>query len=119
MTSKTLSNRLAAVAVAATLSVSATAAFSQASDWSTRVFKLVTSRQTYPRAAEMRGDEGTAKVRVYVNPVGSIQKVELVAPSGSSLLDREAVALPTKIGKFPAPPAGTNKIILSLTWKLF
>lgn len=119
MTRKTLSNRLAAVAVAATLSVFATAAYSQTSDWSTRVFKLVASRQTYPRAAEMRGDEGTAKVRVYVDPVGSIQKVELVGPSGSSLLDREAVALPTKIGKFPAPPAGTNKIVLSLTWKLF
>ena len=119
MARESLASRLAALVMAATLSLFATAAFSQATDWSNRVFKLVASRQTYPRAAEMRGDEGTAKVRVYVDPAGAIQKVELVAPSGSTILDREAVALPAKIGRFPAPPAGTNKIVLSLTWKLF
>ena len=119
MAKKMFANRLAALAIVATLVVSATPALSQVADWSNKVFRLVASRQTYPRAAEMRGDEGTAKVRVYVDPVGAIQKVEFVAPSGSTILDREAVALPTKIVKFPAPPAGTTKIVLSLTWKLF
>ena len=118
MTRMTLMNRMAALAIAATLSVSATAAFAQAADWSNKVFRLVTSRQTYPCAAEMRCDEGSAKVRIYVGPTGAIEKVELVAPSGSTILDREAVALPSKIGKFPAPPVGINKIVLTLTWKL-
>jgi protein TonB len=118
MTRKTFEKRLTASAIAVTILVSVTSAFSQAVDWNRQVFRLMASHQTYPRAAQMRGEEGTARVRVYVDPAGAIQKVELVGPSGSTILDREAVALPIKVGKFPAPPVGTTTIVLPLTWKL-
>ena len=89
-----------------------------AGDWSGQVGRLVASKQSYPTAAQMRGDEGTAKVRVSVSADGTVQGTELVAGSGSALLDREALALPKKVGKFPAPDAGQTSIVLPLTWKL-
>ncbi len=103
--------------VAGSLLVLAAPAFA-AGDWSGQVARLVASKQTYPTAAQMRGDEGTAKVRVFVAPDGKVQKTELVTGSGSALLDKEALSLPTKIGKFPAPDAGQSTIVLPLTWKL-
>jgi periplasmic protein TonB len=89
-----------------------------AADWSGSVARLIASKQTYPTAAQMRGDEGTAKVRVLVGADGTVTGTELVAGSGSALLDKEALALPKKVGKFPAPDAGQSSIVLPLTWKL-
>lgn len=106
-----------AVAVAAALIMS-TPAFAQSPAWQQSVARLIASKQTYPRAAQMRGDEGTAKVKVYVSASGAVEKTEMVTPSGSSVLDREALALPAKAGNFPAPPGGATTIILPLTWKL-
>ncbi len=64
-----------------------------AGDWSGQVGRLVASKQSYPTAAQMRGDEGTAKVRVSVGADGTVQGTELVAGSGSALLDKEALSL--------------------------
>ena len=100
------------------MTVIAAPAFAQSADWQRNVARLLAAKQTYPRAAQMRGDEGTAKVKLTVASDGSVANVELVAPSGSSVLDREALALPEKVGKFPPPPAGTSSVVLPLTWKL-
>jgi protein TonB len=90
-----------------------------AGDWTSQVARLVASKQSYPTAAQMRGDEGTAKVRVFVGGDGAVQKTELVTGSGSALLDKEALALPAKVGKFPAPDGGAaTTVVLPLTWKL-
>lgn len=106
------------IAVAAGITAIATPALAQSADWQRTVAKLVASKQTYPRAAQMRGDEGTAKVKLTVAADGSVAGVEMVAPSGSSVLDREALALPAKVGKFPAPAGGPASVVLPLTWKL-
>ena len=105
------------VAVAA-LAAFTTPVFAQSADWQRQVARLIASKQTYPRAAQMRGDEGTVKVKVYVSASGAIEKTEMVTPSGSSVLDREALALPSKAGTFPAPPGGATSVVLPLTWKL-
>lgn len=89
-----------------------------AGDWTSQVAHLVASKQTYPTAAQMRGDEGTARVRVYVGADGSLEKTEMVSPSGSRLLDKEALEIPARAGHFPAPPGGATSIVLPLTWKL-
>ena len=53
------------------------------------------------------------------NPTMSpAQKTELVAPSGSSTLDREAMSLPAKLGTLPAPPGGPTAITVPITWRL-
>lgn len=95
---------------------SATPAF--ADDWLTSIKRTIASKQTYPRTAQMRGEEGTAKVKVYMSSAGKVEKTELVTSSGSSALDREAVALITRIGSLPTPPAGTSSVVVPLTWKL-
>lgn len=92
--------------------------FAQSTDWLKQVAHLIAAKQTYPHMAQMRGEEGTAKVKIYVGADGSVQKTELVGPSGSSILDKEALALPQKVGALPPPPAGATSVTLPFTWKL-
>ncbi|MBK5265558.1 MAG: energy transducer TonB [Alphaproteobacteria bacterium] len=106
------------VAVVVGVMVVAAPAYAQSADWQRNVARMIAAKQTYPRAAQMRGDEGTAKVKLTVAADGSLGSVELVGPSGSSVLDREALALPAKVGKFPAPPGGSASVVLPFTWKL-
>lgn len=103
---------------AAVLLTFAAPAFAQGSAWQTQVARLIASKQSYPRTAQMRGEEGTAKVKIYIGADGSVEKTELVAPSGSSTLDKEALALPAKVGALPAPPGGATTVVLPFTWKL-
>ncbi|AIT78874.1 energy transducer TonB [Novosphingobium pentaromativorans] len=107
---------LKAAAVASVLAM--TAAPAMADDWLNTVKRSVASKQTYPRTAQMRGEEGTAKVKVYVSSSGKVERTELVATSGSSALDREAEAVFSRMGNLPAPPSGTSSVVLPLTWKL-
>ena len=96
----------------------ATPVFAEATPWEKQVSKQIAAKQTYPRMAQMRGEEGTARVKIYVGADGSVQRTELVAPSGSIILDREALALPQKAGTLPTPPAGPTTVTLPFTWKL-
>ncbi|SFG09483.1 protein TonB [Novosphingobium sp. CF614] len=95
-----------------------TASPSFADDWLSNVKRTIASKQTYPRTAQMRGEEGTVKVKVYVSTSGKVEKAELIGSSGSNTLDKEAIALVSRVGSLPAPPAGTNSVVLPLTWKL-
>lgn len=110
---------LAKLAVVASIALMGSApAFSQSAEWTKKVFGMVAAKQTYPRVAQMRGDEGTAKVRVSIDASGAIKNVEMVAPSGSSVLDKEALALPLRVGSVPPPPGGATAVVLPITWKL-
>lgn len=100
------------------LSMTLTPVFAQSPDWQRQVSRIIASKQTYPRTAQMRGEEGTAKVKVYVGSGGAIERTELVAPSGSSTLDKEALAMPTRAGSVPPPPGGATTLIVPVTWKL-
>ncbi|MBA4088524.1 MAG: energy transducer TonB [Novosphingobium sp.] len=104
----------------ASLAFAATAmpAFAQSAEWQKQVTRIIASKQTYPRTAQMRGEEGTAKVKVFVGAGGNIERTELVAPSGSSTLDKEALAMPTRAGSVPPPPGGATAVIVPVTWKL-
>ena len=92
--------------------------FAQSADWQKQVARIIDSKQTYPRTAQMRGEEGTARVKVYVGAGGAIERAELVAPSGSSTLDKEALAMPIRAGSVPPPPGGTTAVVVPVTWKL-
>lgn len=107
-----------ALLVAGAVTIAATPVFAQPAAWQQAVARQIASKQVYPRAAQMRGDEGTVRVKVYVSASGAVEKTEMVAPSGSSVLDREALALPGKAGNLPAPPGGPATIVLPLTYKL-
>jgi len=111
----TFRNTVFALAAAAAVSAPA---FAQSADWQRQAARLIASKQTYPRTAQMRGEEGTVKVKVYIGASGAVEKTELVAPSGSSTLDREALAMPVRVGTFPAPPGGPTTLTVPITWKL-
>jgi len=100
------------------LAMTTTAAFAQAADWQRQVSRIIASKQTYPRSAQMRGEEGTARVKIFVGASGAIERTELVAPSGSATLDKEALSMPTRAGSVPPPPGGATALVVPLTWKL-
>lgn len=100
------------------LAITTSTAFAQSADWQRQVSRIIASKQTYPRSAQMRGEEGTARVKVFVGAGGSIERTELVAPSGSTVLDKEALAMPTRAGSVPPPPGGATAIVVPVTWKL-
>ena len=93
-------------------------AFAQSADWIKSVARTIAAKQTYPRSAQMRGEEGTAKVKIYISASGAVERTELVSPAGSSTLDKEALALPARAGQVPAPPAGATSVTVPITWKL-
>ena len=109
---------LACSAGLAILLASATPTSAQNVAWIQQVKQLVASKQTYPRVAQMRGVEGSVVVKVHLDAAGLIEKIDLVKSSGSSLLDREAVSVLSKIAKLPKPPEGTQSVNLPMTWKL-
>ncbi|WP_428332529.1 energy transducer TonB [Novosphingobium sp.] len=90
----------------------------QASAWIQSVARAIAAKQTYPRVAQMRGEEGTAKVKLFVSASGTIEHTELVGHSGSATLDKEALALPTREMQLPAPPGGATTVTIPITWKL-
>lgn len=105
---------LTSVAIAAASPVSA-----QSAGWDRQVKSLIASEHSYPRAAQARGEEGTAKVKVVVSGAGKLVAAEVVESSGSSILDREAVKIIQKVSSFPAPPGGADAtIVVPLGWKL-
>lgn len=106
------------IAFASTLLFTVTPSFGQSTEWNRRVSGMVAAKQFYPRVAQMRGQQGTARVKVSINAAGAVDNVELLSSSGSPLLDREAVDLARRAGPYPAPPGGAASVVLPLTWKL-
>lgn len=111
-TAKTLAFGLVAAASMAS------SAHAQSADWIKQVSRTIAAKQTYPKAAQARGEQGTAKVKIYVAASGAVERAELVAPSGSTVLDREALALPSRTGSVPPPPGGATAVTVPITWKL-
>lgn len=110
--------KVAPLALAVLAAGLGTTAHAQNADWSRQVTRIIASKQSYPSTAQMRGEEGTAKVKVYVGAGGSVDKTELVAGTGSTTLDREALAIPRRAGNLPPPPGGPATLTVPITWKL-
>lgn len=90
-----------------------------AAEWSSKVAGLIAAQHSYPRSAQIRGEQGTAKIRISVDAAGKISNVELLEATGSRILDREAVRIPTKLGNVPPPPGGKPAaIVVPISWKL-
>lgn len=100
------------------LALLAVPVIAQSSPWKQQVQTLVRANFTYPRSAQVRGDQGLAVIRVDLAVDGNITGVTLTKSSGSPILDREAVRIAQKIKRFPAPPRGTTNISLPISWQL-
>jgi len=110
------------MALAATAAAAVTGAVSPAhaqdAAWQKKVAQLIADNFSYPRSAQVRGEEGTAKVKVTMDASGRITGVELVEATSSDILNREAEKIMTKIGSFPPPPAGVTSLVVPISWKL-
>ena len=95
-----------------------TALADSGSAWTTTVARLIASRQNYPRSAQLRGEQGTTRLKVTVGTDGKIGQVGLTQSSGSAILDREAESAVISIRKFPPPPPGVSSLIVPIVWRL-
>lgn len=93
-------------------------AAAMADEWMTSVKRIIASRQTYPRSAQLRGEEGTTRLLINLSSNGHIDHVTVAQSSGSAILDREAQQVVTRIGKLPAPPAGARALTVPIVWRL-
>lgn len=90
----------------------------KADDWSKSVVSLIGKNQSYPRSAQVRKEEGVAKISITIDVDGKISNIEVTQSSGSDILDRESQKIFEKIGQFPPPPAGATKLVVPIAWKL-
>ena len=107
-----------AIMIALPLLMTSAPSFGQSNDWQRRVAAMVASKQIYPRLAQMRGQEGTVRVKISISAAGTIDNVEVLSPSGSAVLNKEAVDVARRAGPYPPPPGGAANVVLPLTWRL-
>jgi len=87
--------------------------------WQNKVGQLIGASFSYPRSAQLRGEQGDAKIKVAISGTGKVLSVDLVKSSGSAILDREAVRIPMKVSSYPAPPNGTTtNLVFPISWRI-
>lgn len=110
--------RLIAAAAWAALAV-ASPAYAADAAFDAKVMKLVSTFYSYPRSAELRHEEGRAKVKIVIAGSGKAISIELVESSGSQILDREALRIPGKVSAYPPPPGGgPYTVIVPIRWQM-
>lgn len=58
----------------------------------------------YPPEAQSRGESGIAQLAFSIDRSGGVHRAHIIRSSGSSLLDRETLALPGRASPMPPPP---------------
>jgi periplasmic protein TonB len=105
-----------AAALMATFTAATPAAASDAA-WQKQVATRIAANHSYPRAAQVRGDEGTARIRIVVDASGAVSSTSIVQSSGSEVLDREAERIITRAAPLPSPGSQVN-LVVPITWSL-
>lgn len=72
--------------------------------YAARVRAWLESNKTYPKAARMRKQQGTARLIFVIDRAGHVLDCRLVGPTGYAALDQEALAMVSRSDPFPAPP---------------
>lgn len=86
--------------------------------WLKAVARMIAENQTYPRSAQIKGEEGTTSLRITLGADGKINGVDVAASSGSPILDRQAQSVISRIGRFPPPPAGVSSFLVPIVWRI-
>ncbi|MGE5773910.1 MAG: TonB family protein [Hyphomicrobiales bacterium] len=72
--------------------------------WRSALVARLERYKRYPPEAQSRGEAGTAQLAFSIDRNGGVHHAHIVRSSGSSLLDREALALPERASPMPTPP---------------
>lgn len=83
--------------------------------WQNNLAAHLERRKRYPRAAQIRGQQGVPWVSFTMDRQGKVQDVKLHRPSGVEVLDREVIALVKRAQPLPIPPENTPDRALSVT----
>jgi protein TonB len=80
--------------------------------WRSQLVARLERYKRYP--SEARGDNGTTQVAFRVDRSGGVHNARIARSSGSSLLDRETLALLERAQPMPAPPPEASDADLSV-----
>ena len=73
-------------------------------NWKSRLVAQIERSKRYPAEAQSRGEQGVAQVSFNVDRGGSVHNARVVRSSGSSILDRDAIAWLERAQPLPPPP---------------
>ena len=119
MKSRGMNLRIAMLAVAGLAGLGIAGPASADPGWKRKVGQLISANYNYPRSAQLRGEQGEAKIKIAFSGSGKVLSVDLVQSTGSTILDREAVRIPMKVSSYPAPPGGANTdIVFPISWRI-
>lgn len=74
------------------------------SNYSNLLSREFARHKQYPRLAQMRGWQGTAKVELHVDANGNMISISVNASSGFEILDKQALEMVRKASPLPQPP---------------
>jgi periplasmic protein TonB len=70
--------------------------------------KIINDTIRYPRAARIRGQEGTVIVAFTIKKDGTISHPQIISSSGHTLLDEQATTAVLDAAPFPRPPVAAH-----------
>lgn len=73
-------------------------------NWKSALVAALERQKRYPSEAQSRGEYGVAYLAFSVDRSGQVHNARIVRSSGSSILDRETLALLARAQPLPAPP---------------
>lgn len=82
-------------------------------NWKSQLVAQIERHKRYPEDA--RGDHGVVQVSFGVDRSGGVHHARVVATSGSSLLDRDAIAWLQRSQPLPPPPPEVGGAMISIT----
>ena len=74
------------------------------SNYSSLLSREFARHKQYPRLAQMRGWQGTAKVELHIDAGGGIVSIVINESSGFEILDKQALEMVRKASPLPQPP---------------
>ncbi len=74
-------------------------------NWKSQLVARLERYKRYPSEAQSRGEGGVAQLAFSIDRGGGVHNARIVRSSGSSLLDRETLALVERAQPLPPPPA--------------
>jgi protein TonB len=74
-------------------------------NWKSQLVARLERFKRYPPEAQARGEQGVAQLAFSIDRSGAAHHARIVRSTGSSLLDRETLALVERAAPLPPPPA--------------
>jgi protein TonB len=95
--------------------VPARGADGHAQGYARAVSRSLAAVRQYPRVARLQRREGTALLRLVIDPAGALSvPPEVVRSAGHRALDHEAVRMALAAAPFPPPPASAQRLAIDV-----